>query len=262
MLWNHSAAGTRDTLTVLVVILAFANTATAGWVTGDVLSYGQVSWGDDPVASQLLTDNYGSVYAAASDVLAVGWSGGFELSFGDAAHVLAFFPQAGLPGALGQSQTNPDSSESGLFAGDVLALQLDVDFSDAGLLVGTSGIHFGDLILVNFAIPSDINGLTVRQFLADVNIALGGGPANDPINVLDTITEDVNLSFDTLGVTPFAQDHLAAPPSAASAPEPSTGVLLGCGLLGAAFFRSFTGRQFVEKRRSSKAAPVGKRFVA
>jgi hypothetical protein len=62
-----------------------------------------------------------------------------------------------------------------VFGGNVLALQLDVDFSDAGVLGGTSGLAFGDLRMCNFTTLSALNGMTVRQYLALVNTLLGGG---------------------------------------------------------------------------------------
>jgi hypothetical protein len=103
----------------------------------------------------------------------------------------------------------------------VVALRLNVDFSDAGLLAGTSGLHFGDLILANFTSTMDfglgpvdltnLNGLTVRQFLADANTAMGGGLAIDDVFYLALVSVQVNGSFGEGLVSPFAQDHLVAP---------------------------------------------------
>ena len=212
------------------------------WNSGDVLTYTQVSWPEDATAAALLTNHYPSLYAPVSDVFEVGVPGpsGFSLSFGDASHVLAFLPEAGIAGALTESQTNPGFSEAGLFAGEVIALKLDVDFSDAGLLLGSSGIPFGDLILANFSKDFDgytiaaanLNGLTVREFLGDVNMALGGGGSNiASIGALDDISANVSIAFDGGIVTPFAQDHLVAPSTSVSAvPEPSSWVLFGSGL--------------------------------
>jgi hypothetical protein len=82
----------------------------------------------------------------------------------------------------------------------VLALQLNVDFSDAGFLLGTSGLHFGDLVLQNltaantgFASLPALNGVTVRQFLADANTALGGGAPIHDLVTLDNLAAEINV---------------------------------------------------------------------
>ena len=49
-------------------------------------------------------------------------------------------PVYGASGPLAGDETNPGFTTSGEFGGDVLALQLNVDFSDAGFVTGTAGI--------------------------------------------------------------------------------------------------------------------------
>ena len=76
----------------------------------------------------------------------------------------------------------------------VLALRLDVDFSEAGLLTHPAGVPFGDLILTNMAnvqITSSLSrdygafdGLTVRQLLAQMETPLGGGGGLDGQHVI------------------------------------------------------------------------------
>ena len=89
--------------------------------------------------------------------------------------VIDYLPAVGTAGPLNTNLLNPTSSSSGAFGGEVTALKLNIDFSDAGFLLGTKGIPFGDLILANFSTLPNLNGLTVRQFLGDANTALGGG---------------------------------------------------------------------------------------
>ena len=104
-------------------------------------------------------------------------------------------PSCCLFAPLNSSVVNPISTPSGGFGGEVLGLEFNVDFSDAGLLPGASGIRFGDLILENFSTLPALNGLTVRQFLADENTCLGGGSCVVRIADLGTTLGDVNGSF-------------------------------------------------------------------
>jgi len=168
------------------------------------------------------------------------------MRFTDAASVLAYMPTIGPFGPLNGNVLNPVTTASGGLGGEVLGLELNVDFTDAGVLTGASGIHFGDLILANLtANLSVLNGLTVRQFLGDVNTLLGGGSSIITIADLSSTVGDLNASFSDGQPSLFAQDHLIAPDVASATPLPATLPLFasGVGLLG--YFGS---------RRKKKAA--------
>src|SRR5258708_35149544 len=117
------------------------------------------------------------------------------MTFSDAASVLRYLPAIGVFAPLNSSAFNPIQTASGGFGGEVLGLQLNVDFSDAGFLPGASGIRFGDLILENFSAHPAFNGLTVRQFRGDVNTLLGGGSTIFAIADLGPTVADLNASF-------------------------------------------------------------------
>ena len=105
-------------------------------------------------------------------------------------------------------------SSSGSFGGDVTALVLNIDFSDAGPLPGNLNIHFGDLVLVNFTPQPHgqpgFNGLTVRQFSAVANNMLGGGTYGHYTTAdFDTITANLNGCFGEGMIATYTTNHLS-----------------------------------------------------
>ena len=203
----------------------FSGNALGGSFTnGDFITCEQGDWGDIPTptnAAWLLEDNYDSVYASSAGVFQVGDTGGFSMSFSGAPELLDYMPAAGPSGPLDGDLLNPPSTTSGAFGGDITALKLNIDFSDAGLLPGNLGVHFGDLHLQNFSGGQlrGLNGLTVRQFAFGMNNLLGGGTffiarlnftyhTND-IPALDPIARSITGSFIRGAVSGFASTNLA-----------------------------------------------------
>jgi hypothetical protein len=211
----------------------------------------QVGWGDIPTPfnfAGLLVANYTSVYAP-SDLFEIGILGptGFSIIWSNTTDLLGFLPSSGVPAALDADLVDPASSSAGSFAGEVAALKLNIDFSDAGLLTHPAGVAFGNLELVNFSgALSGLDGLSVRDLLGQVNVLLGGGAAGYTIDDVFETLDDVNASFNEGGpATSFAEDHLEFP--ALAVPEPPTWLMALVGWLGVAFFcwrrslyRSFT----------------------
>ena len=179
------------------------NSACPVWKKGDIVAYDQIGWDGDATASTLLTNHFTSFYGGSS--LFIGNTTYF-LAFTDAAAILDYLPAAGVAFSLTGSLQNPTDSSSGAFGGDVLALQLDVDFSDGDLLSGNSGLKFGDLTICgltttnNGADVSSLNGTTVRQLLSIDNTGLGGGSTSVSVIGLNDLTLDVTGAFDGLDV--------------------------------------------------------------
>ncbi len=173
----------------------------------DAITYTQARWEDATVAPLC---SYDSVYSSNFGVVEVGIPGaaGFSIQFSAAFFVLNYLPASGPVGPLDGDLVDPSSSSSGAFGGEVLALTFNVDFSDAGVLGGNSGIRFGDLTLGNFSALPLINGLKVREFLGLVNTLLGGGSGSYSIADLAPVTAALNSSFEAGGVSSFAQEHL------------------------------------------------------
>jgi uncharacterized repeat protein (TIGR01451 family) len=119
-----------------------------------------------------------------------GCGGAKTLTFTTAAAIEVFLPQGGTPAALTASAVNPTGKIS-VFAGQVLALQISVSFSNVGLLPPGLG---------GFVLPSGpAAGQTVAQVLADANKALGGCglPAYvTSISQLNDIVTSINEMFD------------------------------------------------------------------
>ena len=205
----------------------FNNNALGGSFTnGDFITYDQADWGDTTdlkIAAALVSDNYDTVYASSSGLFEVGIPGtaGFSMVFSGAPELLNYLPDLAAGGSLDADYVDPSSTPSGYFGGEVTALKLNIDFSDAGLLRGNLGVHFGDLHLQNFSGGQlrSLNVLTVRQFAFGMNNLLGGGTffiprlnftyhTND-IPALDSIAQGINGSFSLgdFGLA-YATDHL------------------------------------------------------
>jgi len=167
-----------------------------GWSDGNMTTYNQSEWGGDvssTTVKSLLEADFNTVYAGTFGVLRVG--GTFLMSFDGPPAIEAYLPQTASPGALDASLADPTTSASGAFGGEVVTLQLNVDFSDAGFITGTAGLKFGDLTICNSGVTA-LNGASVRQFLAAANQLLGGGTSTyGTIGDLQPIAGDLNGAF-------------------------------------------------------------------
>lgn len=175
------------------------------------------------------------------------------MRFTDASSVLAYMPSIGPFAPLNGSVLNPITTSSGGFGSEVLGLEFNVDFSDAGFLPGSSGLRFGDLVLEGFGTEPVFNGLTVRQFLGDVNTLLGGRSSAFTIADLGTTVGDLNAAFSAGTPSAFAQAHLVAAASANTVPEPSSWLLMITAMLGLGWYRKWLSRRVVRQNGASCA---------
>ena len=226
----------RRIAVLLISSLAyFASMGTASAVpfgVGDFVTYTQDDWGGDPnsnPAAHLLLDQFDLLYGGSSKWSSV--AGRMVDYFHERFGSPGLPAVKGPPGPLTADLVDPTSTSSGLWGGYVLALQLNADFNDAGLLHGTNAILFGDLILTQLVSTPEFNGYTVRQFLHEANRVLGGGTGTTTsYEDLAFVTQDLGSAFSAGSPSAFAQDHLQLP-AVGPVPEPATWVLVLLGLM-------------------------------
>jgi hypothetical protein len=227
-------------LACAVLIPGAIPAAATPFVNGEFATYDQNIWGADPTdgpPASILKARFFDLFTAGAE-FGYPFPGGHVMDFSSADAMLVYLPQSGAPAALNASLTDPTSTSSGAFGGQVVGLDLNIGFSDLGVLEHPAGVAFGDLILMGYTgTVAGLNGRTVRQVYQIVNAALGGG--FEPFSIVDLsgVTNQLNSSFEGGFVTEFAQQHYELPAVTAAVPEPSTWLLVltalgGSGLSG------------------------------
>jgi hypothetical protein len=197
--------------------------------TFEQITYTAGAW---PGVASFLVDNFITVYPGGA--FEVGLEPQFMALWTDPFALVSFLPGSGAPGPLQSNLLDPTSTASGVFGGDVVALKLNIDYSDAGLLGPFLTIPFGNFALCNIG-TLRLNGTTVRQFLGIVNTLLGGGSSGTfTIADLDPVTKELNASFAGGVPSPFAQAHLVNGPCVC--PSPTTSCSSACVDLQTDFF--------------------------
>ena len=148
-----------------------------------MVTFSQVDWSHG-VGYYILDDDYYLVYEEGEVIIGYDEPDGQAVAFDGPDNIFDYLPTGGTPAALACQRRRPNHPSAGLFGGAALALQLDVDFSDAGELNGSTGINFGNLSVCNLSASSPplngstplpgLNGMTVREVLALANNVLGG----------------------------------------------------------------------------------------
>jgi hypothetical protein len=174
-----------------------------GWKTGEMVTASQSDWGDGAsAAGTTLAANFTSFYGGTG--LRIG--GTNTMTFTASSAVLTYLPAGGTSGALTGSLSNPLSSSAGEFGGQVLALQLNVDFSSTF----GNAVSLGALRICNFSAVPSLNGQTVDEFLTTANWVLGGGSAAFGPTVGAAVANQINNAFASGTPSSFAQTNLVA----------------------------------------------------
>ena len=128
--------------------------------------------------------------------------------------VQAFLPAGGTSGMLTSDATNPVGTNAGVLAGQLLALRLNVEFSCAGVFKD-AGLEPVTNCYRGLVIPASCGkfaGMTVEQFLAVANEAVGG--KKSALNPYGATLADLNVTASCLNML---FDNCVAPVSAGSA---------------------------------------------
>jgi hypothetical protein len=207
-----------------------------GFKDGDFCTFSQGGYGAKGAPYDMLANNFTAVFGSSAEVGTAG-AGGFSMIFQDSTNqvcvrkeknkciesqtqvvtapenIQAYLPASGPAGALTADLTNPTDSSSGVFGGQVLTLKINV--AESGAANGTPA-GFGDLYYCNAG--SSLNGMTVRQILAVMETALGGGALPDGYSIkgengslsLNDLADNLNVnSFHQCKVGSFATQYLS-----------------------------------------------------
>ena len=162
------------------------------WGFADMLSFGQI--GLLSGGSPLSISSFATVEPGG---LVVGDPAANHIELTSAEAVKNYLPSGGPAAALTGQFTDPAQNTlgSGIFGGDVVALKLDVDYSDAGLIPNGSGLDFADLTICDVPSLPGLTGMTVRAYLALANTALAGETAIYSPTQLQSFTDLLVVAF-------------------------------------------------------------------
>lgn len=187
-----------------------------GFTTYTQGGWGSVPRGNNPGA--FLADNFDRVYPGGSVRIGRSAPGLHYAEWTSALAVQNFLPAGGPRAVLVSNLVNPTSTSAGVLAGQVLALTLNVDFSETGVtmlgltrtlsstkITTTSvssvlGATLGELAVL-------FNGMTVGQVLSLCNDAISGMPlpAGISLSDLNEVATALNEAFDNGNAGPFSQ---------------------------------------------------------
>jgi len=158
-----------------------------GYRTQTQGGWGSTPNGGNPGAYLLANWNY------LDNPLVIG--NGYTITLSSAEAVANFLPQGGPAASLDHNYVDPLTTSAGVFAGQVTALNINVQFDYAIESFGSSATNLGTLVYDDDSSPLD--GLTVDVILAEANLVLGGGAATygETISQLNEAVSNINENF-------------------------------------------------------------------
>ncbi len=173
--------------------------------------------GNNPGA--ILNSCFGTVYNGGYCQIGLP-NGGYCLKFNSTSAIQACLANSGPAGYLNGNGVNPNNCSAGVFCAEVLALQLNCDYGDAGYKIAF-GAPCSGYVLNDPTSPC--NGKCVRDILNIANCVLGGGKPSNPgctVTYLCGLCDNLNKSFEGCQTSGWCQSHLT-PPSTFIPPPPS-----------------------------------------
>lgn len=156
---------------------------------GDFKTYGQGGWGAPPHGNnpgQYLKNNWDLL-----DTVIIGCDSGYTITFTSWQSVTHFLPQGRKPSVLDTSYVNPNYHIS-VFAGQVLALALNIEFDLADSTFGNSSTNLKDLCVT----MGTFEGWTVEEVFDEANAVLGGCSTEYSPMELKDAAEQINENFE------------------------------------------------------------------
>ncbi|NUN10954.1 MAG: carboxypeptidase regulatory-like domain-containing protein, partial [Ignavibacteriaceae bacterium] len=135
-------------------------------------------------------------------------SGSNTATFTSSDAIKNYLPAGGTAGTLTGTSVNPTSTTAGVLGGQITALSMNVYFSAYGVL-GNNPTPLGDLAIVS----GPFAGLTVTQFLAIANQALGGVNTGYSLSSINDAATAINENFNGNNTN---NGYLTCPPQFAS----------------------------------------------
>lgn len=165
---------------------------------GDICTFTQSSYGGETTAGfEIMNSSFSTIYPSG---LVVGNNGGpYTLTLTSGDYVQAFLEQNETPPSyLISSLTDPTSTSARQFAGEVVALQLNVDLSDEGVMPQNSPEIFGNLTVKGTG--TSLDWKKVRDVLGIANCLLANGTDCDGYNTTDipmvnNVLQQLNLNY-------------------------------------------------------------------
>lgn len=151
------------------------------------VTFTQGGWGNKNGTPGQIRDQY------FDDVFPTGLvvGNGYTLTLTSAQAVKDFLPQGSTPLALTQNYVDPGSGNITVFAGQVVALAMNVYFDQAGK-IGTNSTDLGNLVIESGAFA----GMSVFEFLDLAETALGGGNTGYSLSAINDAATALNENFD------------------------------------------------------------------